>query len=870
VTASVLRTQLSGVLRRPGRLLTTGLSVLVAAFVVFGTVLAYAIVTRTTLDTFSETPEAVSVVAYATGGEPLNPEQVAGIRAAAGVSQAVGRVTASFTVGDASSGSDLELLADPGTGPLSRIALVTGVYPRAAREIAVDRRAAGRLGVTAGSTLRLNTGDRTVKPVTVTVTGVVDGPRDAAERAWAPDHVVAGISGDPGFPRVDVLAAPGTDVTAMISGLSERLLRDPAAYISVTTGENMRVREARAAVQQFDQLFALVAMFVAIAVVAAALVATSTFRIVFAQRLRQLALLRAIGAQRNQLVVALAVEGAVVGLVTGAVGVLLAQAAGLAAPAVAGVFGRTLSGPGLQIGAAVAVVIGAGLLTAGAVLAPAFAAAGVSPLQALRHASTVAAERGISVPRLAGGLLLVATSAGIAWLTVRSMGSSQALLYLVGAGAFGFGALILLGPVLIRPILAVAGWPLRRIGPAGRLAVSGIGGTPRRAAAVSVVVALGVTMLAGTVVGLTSLQLWTDRTMASRTPADLAMFADGAGGLDDVVTRLRADPRFRDVTPFRMAGFSTADGGFSHGAIAVDMTAMPLLRTLSAAAGEVGALGPGTVVLSSTAAADFDAGVGDVVTLRSGGTARDESGTARDESGTARDESGTARDESGTARDESGTARDEGGAVRVEVAAVLTGDGPLRMGAVLTPGDLEALGDASAGVFADIASGGRDEALAAFRGAGGPAGAEVAVLADERDKADGEVSSLFAAALGLLGLTVLIAAVGVGTTTGLSVLERTQEFGLARALGLTRSRLRLMIGVEAGLYGLIGAVLGILLGVPMAWLALESLRLDLPLTLPAGRLAALALVTAAITVLAGLLPARRAARVSPVAALAGD
>jgi putative ABC transport system permease protein len=76
--------------------------------------------------------------------------------------------------------------------------------------------------------------------------------------------------------------------------------------------------------------------------------------------------------------------------------------------------------------------------------------------------------------------------------------------------------------------------------------------------------------------------------------------------------------------------------------------------------------------------------------------------------------------------------------------------------------------------------------------------------------------------------------------------------------------------MEAGLYGLIGAVLGIALGVPMAWLTLESLRLDLPLTFPAGRLAAIVLAVAAITVLAGLLPARRAAKVSPVAALAVD
>ncbi|MEU4624729.1 FtsX-like permease family protein [Actinoplanes sp. NPDC023801] len=825
MNASVLRTQLSGVLRRPGRLLLTGLSVLVAAFVVAGTVLAYSIVTRTTLDTFSATPEQADLVVYAGGGEPLSPQQVAEIRRTAGVRESTGRVTASFTVGGAGTGNDLELLADPGTGPLSRIRLVSGTYPGSGRQIAMDRRAAARLGTTVGGTLRLHPGGPDGKPVTVTVTGVVDGPRDSAERAWAPEATVAALSGEAGFARVEVIAADGADVTAMMDGLSERLLRDPQAYVSITTGEAMRVREARDAVRQFDQIFALVAMFVAIAVVAAALVATSTFRIVFAQRLRQLALLRAIGAQRGQLVVALAVEGAVTGLVTGTAGVVLAGFAGLSAPAIAGAFGRTLTGPNLSVFSAVAVVAGATLLTAGAVLAPAFAAAGVSPLQALRSASTLSAERGIATPRLVGGLLLVVATGGMGWLTARSMGSSEALLYLVGVGALAFGALIVLGPLLIRPVLAVAGWPLRRLGATGRLAVSGIGGTPRRAAAVSVVVALGVTMLAGTVVGISSLQLWTDRTMAARTPADLAMIAESPSGFDQAVAGVRADPRFRDVTPFRMADFSSAAGGFTHGAIAIDLTAMPTMRTLEVAGGDVSALGPGKVILSSVAAEDFDAGVGDVVTL---------------------------------------------GTVRAEVVAVLTGDGPLRTGAVLTDGDLAALGHATAGVLADIGTGTRDEAVAAFRRIGAPAGAEVAVLADERDKADGEISSLFAAALGLLGLTVLIAVVGVGTTTGLSVLERTREFGLARALGLTRARLRVMVGMEAGLYGLIGAVLGIALGVPMAWLTLESLRLDLPLTFPAGRLAAIVVAIAAITVLTGLLPARRAARVSPVAALAVD
>jgi len=837
MNTSVLRTQLSGILRRPGRLLMSGLSVLVAAFVVFGAVLAYQIVTRTTLDTFSDTPTSVSLVVHTQGGT-LTARQITAIRQTAGVAQAAGRMTTAFGVGDRSSGTSLDVIADPGSGPLSSITLVAGAYPDGEREIALDRRAADRLGAAAGSVLRLRTGDPGAAATKVTVTGIVAGAGGSDERAYAPDFVVAALSGNPGYPRLDVLAAPGADVNALKEQFVAALSGDIYSYATVTTGADMRVAEAREAVRQFDQIFALVAMFVAIAVVAAALVATSTFRIVFAQRLRQLALLRTIGAQPGQLVRALAVEGAVVGLLAGTAGVLLALAVGSAAPAVAAAAGSTLSAPGVPAGAGLAVVIGAGLLTAGAVLAPAFAAAGVAPLQALRNSGTVAAERGVSTGRLLLGLLLATGTAGIVWLTVallpdpgqENYRSSDVLLYLVGAGALAFGTLIALGPLLIRPVLAAVGWPLRRLGPTGGLAVSGIGGTPRRAAAVSVVVALGVALVAGTVVGTSSLQAWTDQSLAARTPADLAMFAGDKPISDDVLGKLRRDSHFRDVTPFRVATFAATAGGASYGAIDVDLAALPALTRLQAASGSIADLAPGKAILTQRLAEDLGAKAGDTVTLRS----------------------------------------KAGGATRVEIAAILTQDGPLRMDAVLAPADLTSLGAPAApsGVLADIAGGSRGPAVAAFRKTGGGIGAEVGVLADERDKSNGMVSSLLAAALGLLGLTVLIAVVGVGTTTGLSVLERTQESGLLRALGLSRAGLRTMIGMESGLYGVIGAVLGIVLGVPLAWLALEALNLDLPLTFPAGRLLLIVVALTVITVIAGLLPARRAARVSPVVALA--
>lgn len=837
INLSVLRTQLKGL--RPGRLLATGLSVLVASFMVFGAVLAYQIVTRTALDTFSDTPQGTSLV-ISSDGAGVSADQLTAIRRTPGVAQAVGRLTATLAVGDRLSGTSLDVIADPGAGPLSGVTLLSGSYPDTARELALDRQTADRLGATVGSTLSLRRDLGTGRDVVtkVTVTGLATGP-GKGERGFAPDSVVSGLGGGQDrWSRVDILAAPGTQPTTLMDRLSALLSGTPDGYASITTGDTARLKEAKEEASRFDQIFAVAAMFVAVAVVAAVLVVSSTFRVVFAQRLRQLALLRTVGAQRGQLVRALATEGTVVGLLTGALGVLLAGAAGLAAPAVAGAAGQRLSGPGLPLGAAIATVVGAALLTTGAGLVPALSAAGVAPLEALRSAGTNAAERGIGAGRLLVGLLLAAASAAVAWLTATGLpepgqppaDTGTVLLKLVAAGGFAFTALLTLGPLLVRPVLAVVGWPLRRLGPTGGLAVGVVGGAPRRAAAVSGVVALGVALVAGAIVGTASLRGFATQTMAVRAPADLVMFAGDKPITADLLGRLRADGGYRHVTPFRMVEF--ADGDLSYAAVDLDMAALPRLDGMEPASGSFAGLGPGRAVVAATLAQDRGVDTGDELTLRS-----------------------------------------EHGQVRVTVAAVLPGEAPLRTSAVLSPGDLDrlaGLAGARTAVLADLAGSGgaRDRALAGFRRVGAGNSAEVAVLADERAELDGEISSLFAVALGLLGLTVLVAVVGVGTTTGLSVLERIRECGLLRALGLSRRRLRLMVGIESSLYGVIGAVFGLVIGVPFAWLAVTALDLGGSPRVPGGQLLLIILALAGIAGLAGLLPAQRAARVSPIVALA--
>ena len=851
---NVLRTQLTGVAKRPARLLLTGLAMLVASFVVYATVLAQQITERTMLDGLSGTPAAVDLVV---GGETMgNAPQIttadlAKLKAVPGVAEAVGRIEASGELG----GQYLNVQADPGSGPLAVTHVTQGRYPSAPNEIAVSPRTADRMGLPVGTTLSLFTSwdddGKPIKPVKLTVTGLVDARDDYGFTAYASESTVSAMLPDDLLQRVDVRLAPGTDAAAVRTAVDRLIQAAPAPKEGydrpqVRTGADVRSAEANAAASDLNALFAIVAMFVAIAVVAAGLVVTSTFRIVFAQRMRQLALLRAVGAGRGSISRALAAEGALTGLVAGLVGVAGALVVGHVLPPVLRGFDVSVSSPGFPLLQAVGVILLSVFITLVSVLAPAFSAAKVAPLEALRSASTTAGRRDIGKLRWAFGLLLALGAAASAGYVAANLpgrdpqdyNPEPMLFAVVASGALAFFALMALGPVLVRPLLATIGWPLRRLGPVGRLAVGGVGGAPRRAAAVSVVVALGVTLIAGVVVTGASVRVLADRELAMGAPADFEMTANADERVPAaVLDQAKASPDLAHVTPYRRLGeLAMPNTEMKVEAVDLDMAALPTLGKIDVSAGRLADLGPGKAVISGFTAEFSGLKVGDSTTLTAGGKK-----------------------------------------AKVTVVAKLPDSAPLNAFMVLDPSDLTRLGAPAtsySGLLADAAKTGEDGRTAGQKAmrqlTQGRGGLGVTVLADQRDEVNLVLNGVLAVALGLIGLTVLIAVVGVGTTTALSVVERVRESGLLRAVGLSRGGLRAMLTAESSLYGVIGATLGLALGIPYAWLSLESLGVNAPLELPIWQLAAVFAALVAFTALAGVLPARRASRVSPVAALATD
>jgi putative ABC transport system permease protein len=811
-------------------LLLTGLAVLVVSFVVFATVLAQRITERNLLDGLSGTPAAVGLVVQ---DGTVTTGELGKIKGIDGVAEAAGSVSADAQIGQ----EHLGIIGDPGAGPLAQAPIATGRYPSKPGEIAVSPRTVDRQGLKLGTTVKATLGDGKTT-TTLKVVGTVTVADDYGSQAYAPQPLVSALAGTGTLDRIDLRLRPGANVDAVRARVQAVVAQDT----HVRTGDEVRHEEAERQASELNSVFAVIGMFVAIAVVAAALVATSTFRIVFAQRLRQLALLRAVGAGRRAITWSLAAEGALTGLVTGVAGVLLALGAGYLLPLIVRAFGPELASPGFPVPAALGVVALAVLITVIAVLAPAVSASRVSPLEALRSSSTTGARNDIGKIRAAFGILLVlgaAASAGFVatHLPGRDPVDYNALPYLLAAvasGALAFFALIALGPVLVRPVLAVLGRPFR-VSAVGRLAAGGVGGAPRRAAAVSVVVALGVTLIAGALVGGASIRTLVDRKEASYAPADYELTpVEDKPVAAAMVDQLRSRTQLKDVTPYRKLDVKI--GATELNVNDLNIGAVPELRKLDVVSGSMHDLGPGRVIISALVAGD------------TGLKLDDQTEIIKDDAH-----------------------------VRLKVVAVLPDSAPLGSALVVDPADLTRLGAPGtySGVLADAAGGGEKgrtagrQALDDVQNAAG-GGWKIDVLADERDQIDGYITILLVIALGLIGLTVIIAVVGVGTTTALSVVERARESGLLRAVGLSRGGLRAMLTAESALYGVIGAGIGLVLGIPYAWLTVRALGVNAPVTVPGWQLAAVFVILVGLTALAGVLPARRAATVSPVAALATE
>ncbi|MFE9955440.1 ABC transporter permease [Micromonospora sp. NPDC005299] len=770
------------------------------------------------------------LAAYA-GTAPLPPALVDRVRAVDGVAAAEGELTGTAGVVGADGRPVLGyavLAAIPTDPALQSYDVVAGRLPQRAGELVLDEETVADQRFALGSPVRVGGNGGPARPYTLVGTVDVAGSsRDVGGPfigLAGPDALVVG--GERGYGRIMVAARPGVDRAALADRVRAAVgpkvvVRDRTAILDEAVADAVRDR------RQFE-LF--LGTFAAVAVVVAGFVIANTFAIVLAQRSRRTALLRLVGATRGQIYRAALGEAALTGLLASAAGVL----AGVGLAAGLGALLSTLDAPvaGTVTVTARTVLLSLGLgtlLTVVAAAVPSWQGTRVAPVAALTDAAVQPAGRAGRV-RLAAGALVLA--AGVAALV--GAGAIGQVPLVAAGGVLAFLGIVLFGPVLVPALVRVLGLPARRLlgVPAG-LAVANAVRNPRRVAATATAMVIGIGLVSAFVVGAGSAKAGIERAVDAQIGVDFVVTGIGGDLPAPLAGELAARPELGVVHEQRSRVVDGIEVRAAHPAL--------VRRTLSAVdAGDPAALGPGAVLVHRELAAARGWSVGSTVSLA-------------------------------------------GGSFRV--AAVVADDNPALAGSPVPAGHVVDVADAdfarlfpaerghlaevdpADGVSTDAARAAVESVLTRY---------PTVNLLDQaayKKMLTGTVDLVLGFVTALLGLAVVIALVGLANTLTLSVVERTRENAVLRAVGLTRGGMRAVLAVEAVLTALVGTLLGVALGTGVAaggMAVLARIGGDFTLVLPWGRLGLIVAVAVVAALAASILPARRALSRPVVAALGAE
>ena len=865
----MLRLTLAQMRRSAGRLTAAGIAIVISTAFVAITLLASGVMTATTTAAFGARYLGSDLVV--TGAMPLIDDDVAALAAVDGVAAAEGELVSEvrLTAGGRTTVTTVLPTSEPAV--LLPVHAAQGRLPQAPGEVALPASTAELLGVAVGGQVTAMTtaalvsdGGESLEAVEqpLTVVGLVADPNGAFTRDGG-----AAVAD-----RADVLAWSGARFSGGVlryeaarvlldDGVSPAQVRaDVAAALAAAQGTEAadvlaltpaEFADARMAAQQGGQnvvmtVFGLV--FGAIALLVAALVISNTFQVLVAQRLRTLALLRCVGAAKGQLRRSVLLEAMLLGVVASAAGILLGVGLVRGALRIAGGMdlGVPLPATAQVTGQVVLIPLIAGtVVTVLASLAPAALATRVAPLAALRplDAPSIARRAGkvrlvVSVLAVVGGFALL----GLGMMLAHDGDANLGLLAGVAGGTVSFVGVVL-GAVFWMPwVVSLAGRLTGLAGPTARLAAANTLRNPRRTSATATALLIGVTLVTTMTTGAASARATMDAELDSTFPVDATLSTEGVSLSQDgrplavpadVVAQVCALDDVRACAPNAVVTTSLVSAANADTTASVRGIDPGLAREVLHDAAAAAPLAPGTVVVPELWAEHREIRDGETVTLT-------------------------------------------GPDGNLTLTAAVT---PLRGNVLLLAAeDLAALEADAAQTGLWVALADPADAVGAMQrisdiAADADSGVRVGGAAAERAQIGRVIDTMLAVVVGLLAAAVVIALIGVANTLSLSVIERQKESATLRAIGLTRGRLRAMLAVEGVLIALVGAVLGLGLGVAYGWMG-SSTALALVdrtiLAFPWRDTGLVLLVAVAAGLLASVLPGRTAARTSPVAALATE
>ncbi|MEU5884713.1 FtsX-like permease family protein [Spirillospora sp. NPDC047279] len=845
------RVTMKGLLAHKLRLALTALSIVLGVGFVAGTYVLTDTINKTFTELFTETTKGIDVAVRgkeAFGGQesaeqrqPLPAATRDRIAAVPGVRAAEGSVTGYaqfvgkngkpvFTGGAPTLG--VSTYSTPGLN--EGISLRSGGLPRGAGQVAVDARTAEKQGFTVGSKVKILFQGPARE---FTVSGVVgfgeaDNLAGATLAAFDLPTAQNVLNRRGVYDEIDVVAAEGVSPET----LRDRIQAAVGPGYQALTGEQYAEENAKA-VGQFTNIiniallsFAFVALFVG------SFIIVNTFSIILAQRTRELALLRCLGASRRQLMRSVLVEAAIVGLIASLIGL---GAGILIAIGLQGLFealGADLPTTSLEIRTrtiVVGLVVGLGV-TVLASLAPALRATRVAPVAAVQEA-TMAAPAKVGWMRVTTGALLSVLGLAALMVGLFADEAGNRLVTVATGAVLIFLGIAVLSPLVARPLSRVLGWPFAHwAGQPGKLARQNAMRIPRRTASTAAALMIGLALVSLVTIFAASLKASTAKILDQVVAADYILTGPTdsfAGFSPEVVKQISAQPQIEAATGLRSGAFKLADGTGKNLTGIDPVTYDKTVRT-DTTSGSLAALTQGGLAVRDDVAEAQGWKVGDLVTMQF----------------------------------------PVGGTDRIPLRAIYE-DNELNGEYMLAMRDYQRHYQDQLDVFAFVKSkpgvSPADSRGAVDRVVAQHPGVQVRDQAEFKQEQENQINQILILFYVLLALAVVIAFIGIINTLALSVLERVRELGLLRAVGMTRRQLRAMIRWEAVIISVLGAVLGLVVGVFFGWMMVAALEEEgiTEFALPVGTLIGLVVAAGLVGVVSAVLPGRRAARIDVLRAV---
>ncbi|MEV6338345.1 FtsX-like permease family protein [Nocardia vinacea] len=705
---------------------------------------------------------------------------------------------------------------------------VQGVPPARAGEIALNTGGAERAG--------LHVGDKTKvlvpshgNPIDVTLTGIYEVPSDTGG--------FIGVLFDDAQARqlfTDGSHVAHIDIAAV--GIPGDDLRDKIANVlvdyKVQNGDQVRADLKKEVSNALNFINYFLLAFGAIALIVGTFIIYNTFSMIVAQRLRELALLRAVGASRQQVGRSVVAEALVIGLVGSAIGLVGGIGLAFGLSALLNAFDLGLPTGSLTVlprTVIVGLLVGL-LVTVVSAYAPARRAAKIPPVEAMREEFASAGES----LRLRTGIGSALAVAGVVLVVLGAQKTGGHAALTVGIGALGLiFAVLLAAPALSRPVVGGLGVLLRPFGPIGRMSRNNAARNPRRTAATAFALTLGLMLV--TAIGMlgasakASVSVLVDKGVkADYVLAGPQMIGVPLGAGDAV---RKSVPGVADVVGLRGVTFKVGDEQLAGTEFDGSLDSVLNYSMIKG----TNTLGDHDVMVSEDEADKRGWKVGDQVTVTSLGFKK----------------------------------------IPVEVVGVYKKTpllGPLVVSPVMYDEVMPVNFRTNLFMFVKAEPGADltrmrtdlENATEQF----------VVVQVQDREEFKGaqgkQINTLLAILYGLLALAVVIAILGIVNTLALSVVERRREIGMLRAVGMQRAQVRRTIYLESMLIAVFGAIVGMLLGLGLGVGFLRTLR-DLgidEIAIPWNQLVLVLISSAVVGVLAALWPGIRAARTPPLAAIA--